>query len=210
MTSSPELAVDPCPPVADTHAKRLKWWIELELQWRAAFQMAVLRHTELPTPDELEGLWQTTTLRFAGPEAPHPNLNVELTNCSGLVGMSNLEILIITHHKLEGVNELSTLTNLKSLFLNNNAIRSLAGLEKLTTLEQLYVQVNLIDSLTPIRDLTALRELYVCLNTIRSLEGLTRKHTKRMKAFFCLPNEHLPDRETLRVERNLGIRCRSL
>lgn len=210
MTSSPELAVKPCPPVADTHAKRLKWWMNLEPQWRAAFQMAVLRHMELPTPDELENLWQTTTLRFAGPKAPHPNLNFELTNCSGLVGMSNLEILVLTHHKVEEVSELSTLTNLKSLFLNNNVIRSLAGLEKTTTLEQLYVQVNLIDSLIPIRNLTTLRELYVCLNTIRNLEGITRKHANQMKAFFCLPNEHLPDRDVMRVERTIGIRCRSL
>ncbi|MFD2569032.1 leucine-rich repeat domain-containing protein [Spirosoma soli] len=210
MTIEPASSVKPCPPIADTHAKRLKWWMELEPQWRAAFQFAFFGHSNQPSYEDLEALWQTPTLRFAGPTAPYANMSFELTNCSGLKGMSNLEALMIMHHKLSSISEVADMTHLKTLFVNNNAIESLEGIEKLKKLEQLFVQVNNIISLEPIRDLTNLRQLYVSLNPLKSLNGLTQKHTKALKAFFCLPNDNLTDREIMRVERTVGIRCRSL
>ena len=210
MTADTSSSVKPYPSVADTHVKRLKWWMALEPQWRAAFQSAFLGHTNQPTAEELENLWQTTILRFAGPGAPYPNVRFELTNCSGLRGMGNLEILVLTNHKIETIGEVADMPNLKSLFVNNNAIRGLDGIEQLKKLEQLYAQVNQINSLEPIRNLTTLKEVYINFNALKTLDGVTRKHASSFKAFFCLPNEHLPDREIIRVERNIGIRCRSL
>lgn len=207
-TDAPTLK--PCPPVADSHAKRLRWWVDLEPQWRAAFQYAFLGHASQPSADELENLWQTPVLRFTGPKAPAPNVRFELTNCSGLRGMSNVEILVLTHHRIDSLTELGDLTNLKSLFVNNNAIRSLEAVERFRKLEQLYAQFNQIESLLPVRELTNLREIYVNFNALKTLDGLTRKHGRTLKAFFCLPNEHLSDREVIRAERSLGIRCRSL
>lgn len=202
--------VRPCPSMADSPLKRRKWWMELESQWRAAFGFVIFGHANQPTDDELENLWQAPVLRFAGPRSAYPNLNFELTNCSGLSGMSNLDILVLTNHRLESIHEVATIPDLKSLFVNNNAIRSLAGIEPLKKLEQLYAQANQLESLEPMRSLTNLREIYVSVNSLTSLDGLTRKHGSLLKAFFCLPNEHLTDREIMRVERNLGIRCRSL
>ena len=184
--------------------------MDLEPQWRAAFSLAFFRHMNLPTPDELENLWQTPVLRFAGPKAPYPNLNFELTNCSGLAGMSNLEILVLTHHQLERLDEVADMPQLKSLFVNNNRLQSLHGIEKLTHLEQLYAQVNQLESIEPIRSLVNLREVYVSLNPLKSLDGLTRKHAVAMQRFVCLPNENLPDRVTMPLERKLGIRLRSI
>lgn len=195
---------------AATPADRLRWWVQLEPQWRAAFGPAFFGHAYQPTSEELAELWQTPVLRFAGPQAPYPNLNFELTNCSGLAGMSKLETLVITHHRLEAIHEVATMTKLKSLFVNNNTIRSLTGIESLTRLEQLYGQVNQLESLEPIRHLINLRELYVSFNALTTLDGLTRQHARTLKTFFCLPNEHLPERQLIRVERNLGLRCRSL
>lgn len=200
----------PCPPIANTHAKRLTWWLGLEPQWRAAFQYAFFRHTHQPEAEELENLWQTPVLRFTGPRAPHPNMSFELTNCSGLAGMGNLEILVLTHHRIETLGELAGLSQLKSLFVNNNAIRTLEGIESLNNLEQLYAQINQIASQEPIRNLTRLREVYISLNRLKTLDGLTRKHANTLKAFYCLPNDELTDRDIMRVERNLGIRCRSV
>lgn len=100
--------------------------------------------------------------------------------------------------------------HLKSLFVNNNAIQRLNGIEGLTQLEQLYAQVNQITSIEPLRKLTALKEVYVNFNALKTLDGLTRKQAGLLRTFFCLPNEQLPDREVIRVERALGIRCRSL
>ena len=196
--------------IADTPAKRQTWWAELEPQWQAAFQMAFFGHTNQPTDEELENLWQAPVLRFAGPRAPYPNIRFELTNCSGLKGMSRLETLILTNHRIDSIRELAQLTKLKSLFVNDNAIRSLAGIEGLRQLEQLYAQVNQIDSLEPIRSLTHLREVCAHVNALKTLDGLTPTHTHSLKALFCLPNEHLTDREIIRTERSLGIRCRSL
>ena len=210
MTVESNLPVRPCPAIADTHAKRLKWWMNLESQWRAAFQYSFFRHTNQPEAEELENLWQTTVLRFAGPRAPYPNMGFELTNCSGLAGMSNLEILVLTHHRLETIGELADISQLKSLFINNNAIRTLDGIQSMQHLEQLYAQINQINSLEPIRNLTKLREVYVSLNELETLDGLTRKHANTLKAFYCLPNDRLMDRDIMRVERNLGIRCRSI
>ncbi|MBC3788353.1 leucine-rich repeat domain-containing protein [Spirosoma utsteinense] len=199
-----------CPPGADTHAKRLTWWSELEPQWRAAFQAASFGHTNQPSYEDLEALWQTTVLRFAGPRAFHPNLPFELSNCSGLAGMSNLEILVLTNHHLDSIAEVAGMPNLKSLFVNNNAIQSLEALSGLTQLTQLYAQINQITSIEPLRNLTGLTEVYINFNALKTLNGLTRKHANILKSFYCLPNDQLPDRETLRVERTLGIRCRSL
>ncbi len=210
MTIESPSPVKPCPPIADTHAKRLKWWIELEPQWRAAFQFALFRHTDQPDNEELEKLWQTTTLRFAGPTAPFANMSFELTNCSGLKGMTNLDILVLTNHSLSSIEEVADMTNLVSLFVNNNKLQSLTGIETLKKLEQLYAQANQLTTIEPIRNLVNLREIYVGLNKLTNLAGLTLKHTKALKAFFCLPDEQLSDREIMRVERTVGIRCRSI
>lgn len=200
----------PSPSIADTPAKRLSWWAQLEPQWRSAFQFAFFGHLNPPTSEELETLWQAPVLRFTGPNAPYPNLGSELTNCSGLTGMSNLETLVLTNHRIETISQVADMPNLKSLFVNNNAIRSLAGIEGLNQLEQLYAQVNQINSLEPLRKLTHLREVYANVNALTTLDGLTRKHAPSLKAFFILPNERLPDRAIIGTERQLGIRCRSL
>lgn len=126
----------PCPAMADTPTKRLNWWRHLEPQWRSAFQLAFFGHTNSPEDDELERLWQTPVLRFAGPKAAYPNLNFELTNCSGLASMHHLEILVLTNHRIESIGEVADMPELRSLFANNNAIRSLAGIESLVKLEK--------------------------------------------------------------------------
>ncbi|OIN58239.1 leucine-rich repeat domain-containing protein [Arsenicibacter rosenii] len=199
-----------CPPHADTVARRYTWWINLTPLWRAAFQQVVFNHNESPADEDLCKIWQSPALRFAGPRAPYPNMTFELTDCSGLTGLTNLETLVVMNHRLEGVPELSTLTNLKSLFVNNNLLTSLAGIESLNQLELLYAHINRLQTLAPLRSLTRLRELYVCYNALTSLEGLTSAHAKQLKKLVCLPNDGLPDREIIRVEQRLGIRCQRM
>ncbi|GAB3707586.1 hypothetical protein GCM10027592_41880 [Spirosoma flavus] len=210
MNPNVTLSNKPLPAMADTHSKRIRWWLDLEPQWRAAFQYSFFRHSDHPSAEELENLWQTNILRLVGPKAPNPNMTFELTNCSGIKGMINLEILIVNHHQLTTIDELADLTHLKSLFVNNNAIQDIAVVKKFKKLEQLYAQVNAIESIEPVSELTNLRDLYVSLNALKTLNGITRKHSKTLKSFFCLPNDQLPDKEVIRVERNLGIRCRYL
>ena len=87
-------------------------------------------------------LYAAPALRFAGPSAPYPNMNFELTNVSGVKDLRNLETLVVIHHQIEDISELSALKQLKHLFVYDNNISSLSGIEELTNLEILYVQDN--------------------------------------------------------------------
>ena len=175
------------------------WWKQLEPQWKQAFGLIATGHQNEPTAVELDKIFSIPTIHLAGPTAPYPNMQFELTNLSGLQHLSNLSILIITHHKIENIEVLSHLTNLKSLFLFNNNIKSLHGIEALIQLEQLYVQCNQITSIKPVEQLINLKEFYVNDNCIETLDGLTEKHSVKLTMFMCRPNEQLKQKEIIRA-----------
>jgi Leucine-rich repeat (LRR) protein len=184
-----------------------QWWQTLETQWKHAFEVITGR-PGLPGDFELKKLFTTPTIRLTGPGAPFPNMRFELTSLSGIACLTNLSVLIITHHKIDNIEVLKNLSNLKSLFLFNNNIENLHGIEELVQLEQLYVHCNRITSLKPIEKLTNLKEIYVNDNFITSLDGLTEQHTEKLKRFICTPNQFLKQKEIIHVERDLGIICR--
>lgn len=186
------------------------WWQQLEPQWQQAFSATTFQHPNEPTPDELAQLYVAPALRFAGPSAPYPNMNFELTNLSGIEALKNIETLVVIFQKLETIKEISGLKSLKHLFLYSNQISSLEGIEELTALEILYVQDNQISSIQQVEKLTNLKEFYINGNQVESLDGLTEDHADKLQAFFCKPNDLLKQKEMLRVERELGIRCRGL
>jgi Leucine-rich repeat (LRR) protein len=124
--------------------------------------------------------------------------------------LTQLEILVVSHHKLSTLKEVENLRGLISLFLFNNEITSLEGVEHLKTLEQLYVHCNKINSLLPLKSLTQLKELYVNFNDLNSFEGITAKHSRNMKTFFCLPNDKITFKDVMQFERKVGIRCTGL
>lgn len=184
------------------------WWKQLEPQWQQAFGLSLAGHENEPNAVELDKIFTVPVIRLAGPTAPFPNMQFELTNLSGLEHLKQLSIVIITHHKIENIEVLRNLPGLKSLFLFNNSIKSLSGIEGLSNLEQLYVHCNQINSIQPIEHLINLKEFYINDNSIDSLEGLTEKHSDKLLMFVCRPNEHLKQKEIMRAERDLGIICR--
>ena len=184
------------------------WWNQLEPQWRQVFSVSILKHANEPSAAELDELFNSPTIRLAGPTAPFPNCKIELTNLSGLEGLTNLAYVIITHHQIETVEILGKLPGIKSLFLFNNSITSLNGIEGLAGLEQLYVQCNQISSIKPIEHLLNLKEFYIHDNCIDSLDGLTENHSDQLTRFVCRPNSLLKQKEIIRAERELGIICR--
>jgi Leucine-rich repeat (LRR) protein len=192
----------------EKYSTNFNWWKSLSQQWRQAFGVSVLRHENTPSETELEILMNLQVLRLAGPSAPFPNCSIELTDLSGLSAMSKLETVIITHHKIEAIEELAALSQLKSLFLFNNQIKSLKGIEGSYNLEQLYVQCNRIETIKEVEALLNLKELYISDNNIASLNGLTEAHSDNLKRFVCLPNDQLKQKEIIRAERELGIICR--
>lgn len=188
----------------------LNWWKALSLQWKRAFSETFFRHDNEPAPGELALLFASPALRFAGPRASFPNLSFELTDLSGIKPLKNLEILVVINHQIKTIGEVKNLTRLKNLFLYNNTINSLQGIEDLTLLEQLYVQWNPVKGIQPVQKLTNLKELYVHNTCLASLEGLTEQHSDKLEGLFCKPNDLLKQKEILRVERDLFIRCRAI
>ncbi|MEO8852698.1 MAG: leucine-rich repeat domain-containing protein [Ginsengibacter sp.] len=186
------------------------WWFQLGEDWKLSFETVFFHHPNEPTAEELDQLYQTTVLRFTGPQAPYPNMAFELSDLSGIAQLDNLEVLVATHHQFHNIESLSSLKKMKNLFLFNNRIESLKGIESLTSLEQLYVQFNKIESLKPIERLVNLKEVYVHNNNLSTLDGLTEEHSEKLTKFFCIPGNSLPQKELIRVENNLGIKCRAL
>lgn len=182
------------------------WWKGLEDQWKKAFNASFFNKgsiVDTPNEKELQELGESAVIRIAGPGAPYPNLGFELSNLSGIKKLYHLETLIVTHHQIKDVFPLEKLEKLKSVFLNNNHIGSLVGMEKLDKLTELYIQDNMIQDIEPISKLKSLLLLNCVANRISELPL-----PPHLKELYCLPNENMTDREILRIENRLGIRCR--
>ena len=186
------------------------WWSQLAVEWKLAFRTVFFHHSNEPTNDELAQLYHTLALRFAGPKAPYPNINFELSDLSGLSRLDNLEILVATHHHFTSTVEIRPLKKMKSLFLNNNRIQGLEGIDSMTELQQLYVQNNRLKSLKPIEQLWNLKEVYIHDNNFSTFEGLRENHSEKLTHFFCLPGNKIKQKELIRIENNIGIKCRSI
>jgi Leucine-rich repeat (LRR) protein len=146
--------------------------------------------------------------RFAGPTAPYPNMSFELEDMTGLIGLPNTEVVVVTFHKLTQIREVAFFQNLRSLFVYNNQITSLEGVEGLIDLKELYLNVNQIDSLMPLAGLTNLQTLYCNYNLLSNLDGISEQHVDKLENFYCLPNPNLKDAVAMRFEREVGIRCK--
>lgn len=189
-----------------------KWWNDLEMQWKMAYNEAVFGAGPTlapPADDQLMMLLiGVDTLRLAGPMAFNSNVSTPLTNLSGLLPLYNLKYLSITHMNLREVRSLRHFTKLEHLFILNNKIKSLKGIENLTGLVDLYAQVNELEHIDEVKNLTNLKTFYCCYNPLKNLNGITEKHTDTLNGFFPLPNETLRDKDILRIENQVGIKCR--
>ncbi len=190
-----------------------KWWQDLEMLWKFAYNEAVYGKgptIEPPSDDELMLLLvQIDTLRFAGPMAMNPNISHPLKNLSGLIPLYQLRYLSLTDMEIASIKELQRFTKMEHLFMYNNKIQSLEGIEGMKNLKDLYVQNNEITDIRPIRDLTNLETIYVSGNKLTSLKGLRSKHAKRLKKFYVMPNDHLPDKAIIDTQNKKGIICRT-
>ena len=188
-----------------------KWWQDLEMQWKFAYNEAVYGKgptIEPPKDEELMLLLlQIDTLRFAGPLAFNPNMTTVLTNLSGLIPLYHVTYLSISNMKLDSLKPLVRFNKLKYLYVYENQLDSLEGIENLTGLTQLYAQNNNITDLSPVKKLTNLETLYVTNNAFDKINGLTLKHEDKLQKFYVLPNKNLRHREVIRIQNELGILC---
>lgn len=197
-------------PTPEQIKESISWWNTLSDAWKCAFNETMLRRTTTDCPDnqDLFNIHQCQTLRLAGPTAPYPNMTFELEDLSGLKGLPNVSIVIVTFHKLHSLKELSGLKQITSLFLHNNQIASLEGIEDLENLGEIYFNVNQVTSLLPLSQLTNLHTVYCNYNRLTSFEGIGVQHRPNLKNFICLPNDSIAETEVINMERDLGIRCK--
>ena len=190
-----------------------KWWQDLEMQWKFAYNEAVFGKgptIEPPGDEELMILLiRADTLRFAGPLAYNPNITTPLTNLSGLIPLYHLRYLSLTHMNITGLKELSRHTRMEHLFVYDNKLTSLEGIEGMLNLKDLYFQNNQVSDLMPIARLTNLKTIYASNNQLKKINGLSEKHGDELRKFYILPNDNLPDREIIRTQNEIGIICRT-
>ncbi len=187
-----------------------RWWSQCSDLWKRAFnEVALKRDSTEALPDEmLLIIYHSPAHRFAGPKAPYPNMSFEVDDLSGLVGLPNIEVLVVTFQQLTHIQEIKHMPSVRSLFVHDNHITSLEGIEALPDLQELYIQGNEITSLLPLAGLTQLKTLYCTDNLFSSLEGVGPEHADNLENFFCLPNPNLKDKTVFAFEQKVGIRCR--
>ena len=188
-----------------------KWWADLEMQWKMAYNEAVFgKGPVMATPKDEELmvlLLRADTLRFAGPLAIKPNMTTILTNLSGLVPLYHLTYLSLTNTNITSLRELKRHTKLEHLFVYDNKLTSIEGIEGMKGLKNFYFQNNQVTDLSPLKKLKNLEVIYATNNKMTALNGLSEKNTQKLKKFYIMPNEGLPDREIIKFQNTVGILC---
>jgi Leucine-rich repeat (LRR) protein len=186
------------------------WWAGLNPAWKQAYNEVALKRstTEYLGDEMLMTVFTSPNHRFAGPTAPYPNMSFELEDLSGVVGLPEAVVLVVTFHQLNSMKEVASMKKLKSIFLFNNQITSLEGIEDLTEVIELYVMSNQITTLEPLQKLVHLKTLYCNNNLISDLNGIGPQHIDELENFFCLPNPNLKNNTVFAFEQANGIRCR--
>ena len=197
------------PPTAAEVDQYQRWWFTLSAPWKKAFNEAYFqRSSEEMLPDDvLHGIWNAPALRFAGPTALHPNMSFELEDLSGIAGFTKITILVVAHQAIASLDPIAHWLHLESLFVFNNRIKDLDAVARMSNLKEFYFQNNPVESLKPLEHLTNLQTIYCNYTQVSSLEGIGEQHADTLRNFVCLPNDNLRDREVMRFEREVGIRC---
>lgn len=190
-------------------AKYTLWWNTLSDAWKLVFNAVYknLYTTDIPDNDTLNLLCNIQVMRFAGPTAMYPNMQIELEDMSGISQLQNLKILVVVNHNITSLKGIEELKNLESLFVFENKISDISSVSCLPNLKEFYFQSNLVTSLKDLSHNYNLKTIYCSRNRLESLEGITEQHADQLTNFICLPNEFIKDREIIQFENRVGIRC---
>jgi internalin A len=96
----------------------------------------------------------------------------QITDITGLLGLTNLTILRLSNNPITDITGLSGLTNLTDLALDSNQITDITGLLGLTNLTNLGLSNNPITDITGLSGLTNLTDLALDSNQITDITGL--------------------------------------
>ena len=173
----------------DTPAKRLQWWLDLDPQWRWAFNEAVFQHKKLedaanyqPTDEELQFLFDLKELFVCGSGAfrrrnNFPDISFQLNNLSGVKNLTNLRRLECDFNgQIESLEPVRHLTNLQEFWFDNNRVSDLSPLMELSNLTGISCWNNKIKSIEPLASLINLSNLCIGLydqgNPLESIDPL--------------------------------------
>lgn len=203
-----QLNLPPLTPASLTNYKN--WWTTLSDPWKLAFNAVYSQNytLDLPADETLNLICNVPVMRFAGPRAMYPNLQIELDDMSGVADLTSLKILVVINHNISNLKGLEKLEHLESLFVFENKLTDISQVAALKNLKEMYFQVNEVTSLQPLKNLLKLKTLYCANNKIASLEGITEAHADVLENFICLPNVNLKDRDIIQFENKVGIRCK--
>ncbi|MFT6935734.1 MAG: hypothetical protein ACJA1N_000021 [Saprospiraceae bacterium] len=186
------------------------WWNGLSDNWKKAINQAAFQKGEITDDlsiDEIHDLWHSVAFRIAGPKAMFPNLSFEIGDLEGVKALKGLKILIVMNSGIKSIKSISRLINLESLFVMDNELKTLDGVENMVNLKQFYFQNNKVISLEPLKNMTDLEDILAYNNQIKDLKGITEKHSDKLLNFRILPNSNLHQREIIKLESKVGIRC---
>lgn len=201
---------EPANITAQDKAKYQNWWNGLSDQWKKAINQAGFQKGEVtdePSIDEMHSLWHVEALRFAGPGAMFPNLSFEIGNLDGVKELTNLKVLVAINSGIRSLKPIARLVGLEGLFVMENELKTIEGIEQMKNLKQFYFQDNEVKSIESMEKLTNLVDVFAFGNKIKSLKGLSEKHSRYLINFKILPNEKLRQKEIIKTENRLGIRC---
>lgn len=190
--------------------KYLNWWQNLTDTWKKAMNQVGFQKGEITddlTVEEIHDLFHSEVLRFAGPEAMFPNLTFEIGDLEAVKDFKNLKTLVAINSGIQSLKPIANLVNLEGLFVLDNQLKTITGVEKMLNLKQFYFQNNQVISIEPLKKLTNLVDVFAFDNAIKSLKGLTENHSRNLTNFRILPNVDLPQKEIIKTENRLGIRC---
>jgi hypothetical protein len=156
----------------DTLEKRLQWWLDLEPQWRQAFNEAIFMRknmgdtkTYTPTDQELTYLFELTELCLCGAgdfenRNNHSEITFQLTNVTGVASLTNLTRLEVDYNgQIESLEPLKHLKNLETLWCDNNRISDISPLMGLHNLTDLCCWNNQIRNIEPLASMIQLTGL---------------------------------------------------
>ncbi|WP_341228118.1 leucine-rich repeat domain-containing protein [uncultured Arcticibacterium sp.] len=184
------------------------WWQSLSPLWKSAFNLTVLVKDEsyVPSQTELKEILSLKVLRIVGPKGVHPNFDYHLEDLTGLKELKELEILVVTYHKIKKLDGIRESKNLRTLFIHDNEIEDLSPLKDLKLLNELYCHSNMIATLKPLRALSRLRVLFCSNNQISDFNGISEKHSE-LKSVTAMPNEKIGPKQIRELE-DLNIFCK--
>lgn len=199
------------PPLTNEKLAQYKsWWNQLSDQWKIAFNAVFcnLYTTDMPGDDILNLVNNVSVMRFAGPKAMYPNMQIELDDMSGVSQLTKLKILVVINQNISSLNGIENLVDLESLFVFENKLSDISSVQNLSKLKEIYFQSNEVSSLEVFSQLYHLNTIYCCNNKLTSLDGITEQHADHLTNFVCLPNALLKDKDVIQFENRAGIRCK--